>query len=212
MGLGGARGVRPRDVRMVLAAVAVLCEWLIRRYRIHFVTLVLVYCAAILAVWKQFQLYALQSGGSDPQNPPVASGWPLPLRSSEWTEAGICRRAPRSGLPPTRHRCCADGGGGSGGGGSGGGGGGGGIVVIAAKVITGSGTIRANGGTGGSTGGFGNSGGGGGGGGGAVVVMSSTQVPAGVTISASGGSPGGQDPAGTPATTGASGTVVLLTP
>ena len=82
--------------------------------------------------------------------------------------------------------------GGSGGaavGGQGGGsGGGGGMAFVAARTITGTGTISANGGNG-ANGASGNSGGGGGGGGGFVAVFYSTNTGS-QTITANGGTGG----------------------
>ncbi len=102
--------------------------------------------------------------------------------------------------------------GGSGGGGGGtsagigaggGGGGGGGVVMIAARRITGTGLIQANGGNG-------NSGpsGGGGGGGGCVIIVSTGAVPGSINVTANGGTAGVGGT--TPATAGTVGKVVIL--
>ncbi|KAJ3225395.1 hypothetical protein HDU81_007948 [Chytriomyces hyalinus] len=87
---------------------------------------------------------------------------------------------------------------------SGGGGAGAGLVVVAAKIVTGTGTISANGGNGGNAsytgaGTPGATSGGGGGGGGVVVLI--CQIPIStITLTANGGS------GGTPVGTGVSGT------
>lgn len=86
--------------------------------------------------------------------------------------------------------------GGSGGGGAassgvsavgGGGGGGGGMVWLAAKTISNSGRISANGGLGGPASGSGNAGSGGGGGGGNIIVITHTPVSLAGIIQANGG-------------------------
>lgn len=70
----------------------------------------------------------------------------------------------------------------------GGGGGGGGIVLVAAEIITGTGTIRANGGNGWTFSGS-DSGGGGQGGGGCVIVISSN-IANTITMQANAGTHG----------------------
>ena len=82
------------------------------------------------------------------------------------------------------------GGGSAGGGLAGGGGGGGGCVMVSARIITGTGTITANGGNGGdAVNGAGDNGGGGGSGGGGVIVVLYNSL-SGVTFSATRGTVG----------------------
>jgi hypothetical protein len=113
-------------------------------------------------------------------------------------------------------------GGGGGGGGStgatrngGGGGSGAGVIIIAANIITGTGTITANGGNGGNgstTGGTTNGGAGGGGGGGTVLLVNN-QLTGGFTIAqvfVNGGSGGTASAGGATGTNGNVGTIVLL--
>lgn len=118
------------------------------------------------------------------------------------------------------------GGGGGGGDGtnlSGGGGGGGGIVVVAAKVLTGTGTIRAAGGAGGAANATGTPSGGGGGGGGCLIIVSSSVNPLAVTdvasaltsgaptLSVAGGAAGAAGAGGgVVGNAGAAGTLILI--
>jgi hypothetical protein len=96
----------------------------------------------------------------------------------------------------------------------GGGGGGGGYLVLCARVITGSGLVRAKGGDGGDA--FqqvaGNSAGGGGGGGGGVAVVVTDTLAANLpTITAAGGAGGGAvGPIGTNGAVGGSGLLLVF--
>lgn len=110
-------------------------------------------------------------------------------------------------------------GGGGGGGnnnsttGGGGGGAGGGACLVYANIITGTGTIHANGGNGGD--GYavsGNNGGGGGGGGGVLIVFSTTPsaVAAGVTATANGGTGGTGHGGGANGSNGTNGNVLWV--
>lgn len=90
---------------------------------------------------------------------------------------------------------------------SGAGGGGGGVVVVAAKTITGTGSITADGATGGNASGA-NAGGGGGGGGGVVIVIGTA---ASITMSAALGVGGAGVGTGASGSNGGAGTVVNFT-
>lgn len=111
--------------------------------------------------------------------------------------------------------CGGTGGGGGGGDGvnpGGGGGSAGGALGVYAYLISGTGTISAIGGAGGSRA-VGNTGGGGGGGGGAVVVISRSAVAgavAGQTISVAGGAGGTKSGTGVNGVAGADGTKVVF--
>lgn len=98
------------------------------------------------------------------------------------------------------------------GGAGGAGGGGAASIAIAFRYITGSGSITANGGDGGSpAAGATNGGGGGGGGGGAILVATATPNPASVvTITANGGNGGAGKGTGTAGSNGSNGRVTII--
>jgi hypothetical protein len=84
---------------------------------------------------------------------------------------------------------------------------GGGVCVVVAKIIAGSLTVAAFGGTGNSAT-AGNTGGGGGGGGGVVIIVSNT--PAVPTVNVSGGSGGAGHGTGAAGSAGSAGTAILV--
>lgn len=105
--------------------------------------------------------------------------------------------------------------GGGGGGGSGvalsgaGGGSGGGIIVLSGKTLTGTGTIRANGGAGGNGALVGGGGGGGGGGGAIVLITDNDTTTTSLTIQVNGGA-GGSGNGGTNGNAGSAGRIYRI--
>jgi hypothetical protein len=78
----------------LLLVAALICEWAIRRHRVHAVTLLLVYVATAVFIWGQYRTYKLVGEGSDPLNPPTAWGWPMTLCRFEWIEVqGIMQQS-----------------------------------------------------------------------------------------------------------------------
>lgn len=102
------------------------------------------------------------------------------------------------------------GGGGGGGDGTAGGGGGGGagVCMVAARIVSGTGTIRARGGVGGNAAG-GNRGGGGGGGGGTAILVTLSSSSS-LTVSALGGAHGTKQGTGVDGSDGSTGTTYVL--
>ena len=151
-------------------------------------------------------------GGSGGGSSFTTGGLGGTLTAVATTNGGVAvlRTFPNAFLGRDLSSAIIQGGSGGGGGGgvngttiAGGGGGGGGVVVLAAPLITGTGTVRAQGGSGGigTSGGSGAAGGGGGGGGGCLILITE-QTPSGVSFSVAGGAGGGG-----PGAAGASGAV-----
>lgn len=135
------------------------------------------------------------------------------LRNAASSSTGVAMvgaNSPSFGLPILGW--AGSGGGGAGGGttGAGGNGGdGGSMLLLAAKVIAGTGTLRAKGGDGQAA--PAGNGGGGGGGSGGLILLTTTQAIAGtLTLDVSGGAGGAKDGTGQPGNPGGAGAVITV--